>query len=399
MTSMTDAAVRADKKTIGIIGGGQLGQMMAVSAQYMGHRVVTLDPNPLCSASKVSDEMIVAEYDDIDAIRLLACKSDVLTYEFENVDAAALRAVLADPDPEVSSVSIPQGVEMLEITQNRRSEKEFVESVLVDGSPIRVAPWKLVRSAADLPSHVTKKQVLKTTTGGYDGHGQVVLKSDADLVEARDLADHAECELEDFISFRIEISVVVSGNGHDFVTFPVCENDHRDEILHRTIAPARISDSVADRARRLALAIAAQLHLAGTMCVEMFLTDDDNGSGDGEIYVNELAPRPHNSGHYTIEACDFSQFDLHIKGILGEPLPQPRLLSPAIMLNVLGQHVEGVAALPFAHPDWHLHDYGKLEVKHNRKMGHVTILVDDRADGNVSFDATLAQIDATHIWD
>lgn len=361
------------KKTIGIIGGGQLGQMMAISAQYMGHKVITLDPNPKCSAAKVSDEMVVAAYDDVTALLRMAYACDVITYEFENVSAAALHAI-----EEV--VAIPQSICLLEITQNRRFEKEFLTS-----SGVKIAGWTHVTSSDDLPATVRKKQVLKTSTGGYDGHGQIVLKTDADLVEAAELANATDCVLEDFVAFEREISVVISGNGKDFVTFPLCENDHRDNILHRTIAPARVSAEVEQKAFELAGRIATDLQLAGTLCVEMFLT------AEGEIYVNELAPRPHNSGHYTIEACDFSQFDLHIKGILSEPLPKPELLKPAIMLNVLGQHVEGAESLKATKPAWHQHDYGKPEAKHNRKMGHITILTDDVA-------ATLNEIEETKVW-
>ena len=359
------------KKTIGIIGGGQLGQMMAISAQYLGHKVITLDPNPLCSASKTSDEMVVAAYDDVEALLKLAYACDVITYEFENVSAEALR--------EISDVvDIPQGIELLEITQNRKFEKEFLEK-----SDVKIAPYKIVKSAHDLPEKVVKKQVLKTTTGGYDGHGQIVLKTNDDLIAAANLANHAECVLEDFVKFDREISVVISGNGKDFVTFPVCENDHVNNILNRTIAPARISAEIAENAVQLARQIAEQLQLSGTLCVELFLTEN------GEIYVNELAPRPHNSGHYTIEACDFSQFDLHIRGILDENLPNPQLLKPAIMMNVLGQHIKPLSNL--TEPTWHIHDYGKPEAKENRKMGHVTILTDD-------FEQTISQIETTKIW-
>jgi len=354
------------RQTIGILGGGQLGQMMAISAQYMGHRVISLDPNPACSASKVSDQTIVADYDDRQALRQLAETSDLLTYEFENVDAASLHEV-------ENKVRIPQSIRLLEITQNRRLEKEFIES-----SGLKVAPWLSIKGPEDLPSKITKKQVLKTSTGGYDGHGQLVLTPDTDLTEARDLAAYTDCVLEDFISFDKEISIIVSGNGRgDYVTFPVCENEHRHNILHLTIAPARISDELAIEARRIAFHLAEKLQLAGTLCVEMFL------SKDNQIYINELAPRPHNSGHYTIEACDFSQFDLHIKGILGEPLPEPQLLEPTIMVNILGQQPQELAKL---RPSWHLHDYGKAEAKPGRKMGHITILTKD-------FSKTLKEID------
>ncbi len=362
------------RKTIGIIGGGQLGQMMAISAQYMGHRVITLDPNPDCPASKVSDKLVVANYDNVDALLQLAYACDVITYEFENVDAQGLHQI-------ETCVAIPQGIRLLEITQNRRFEKTF----LMEEAKVAIAPWQLITNSADLPNQVLRKQVLKTVAGGYDGHGQVVLSSDEDLHAARDLVAHSECVLEDFISFDREISIILSGNGKDVVAFPIAENDHIDNILHQTITPARVSNEIAKKAYQVALAIARELKLAGTLCVEMFLTKS------GTIYVNELAPRPHNSGHYTIEACDFSQFDLHIKGILGQKLPQPVLLKPVVMLNILGQHFEGAKDLLISHPDWHVHDYGKLDSKPNRKMGHVTILTED-------LDSTFQEIEATQIW-
>lgn len=173
-----------------------------------------------------------------------------------------------------------------------------------------VAPYKVVTSSLDLENiDLSKKYVLKTATGGYDGHGQKVITSADDLEEANALANSAECVLEEFVNFDLEISVIVSGNGKDVTVFPVQENIHRNNILSKTIVPARISDSLAEKAKAMAVKIAEQLNLSGTLCVEMFATADD-------IIVNEIAPRPHNSGHYSIEACDFSQFDTHILGVL-----------------------------------------------------------------------------------
>lgn len=346
-------------KTIGIIGGGQLGQMMAISAIYMGHKVVTLDPAVDCPASRVSD-MIVADYDDVEALAQLAARCDVLTYEFENVDADAL-------DKVIKPGQLPQGTDLLRISQNRIFEKDF----LSNKAGITVAPYKVVTSSLDLENlDLSKNYVLKTATGGYDGHGQVVIKSEENLADAMELANHAECVLEEFVTFDLEISVIVSGNGKDVTVFPVQENIHRNNILSKTIVPARVSDSLADKAKTMAVRIAEQLNLSGTLCVEMFATADD-------IIVNEIAPRPHNSGHYSIEACDFSQFDTHILGVLGQPLPLIHLHAPAIMLNVLGQHMEAAQAFVQENPSAHLHLYGKLEAKHNRKMGHVTLFSDE----------------------
>lgn len=346
-------------KMIGIIGGGQLGQMMAISAIYMGHKVVTLDPTADCPASRVSD-MIVADYDDVEALRELAERCDVLTYEFENVDADGLDAVVKDHQ-------LPQGTDLLRISQNRIFEKNF----LAKKAGVQVAPYKVVTSSLDIENlDFSKTHVLKTATGGYDGHGQVVITSAADLEKADQLANSCECVLEEFVDFDLEISVIVSGNGQDITVFPVQENIHRNNILSKTIVPARISDELAKKAQTMAVQIAKKLDLAGTLCVEMFATADD-------IIVNEIAPRPHNSGHYSIEACDFSQFDTHILGILGLPLPDIHLHQPAVMLNVLGQHMEKAQAYMQENPSAHLHLYGKLEAKHNRKMGHITLFSDE----------------------
>ncbi|MBP2624287.1 5-(carboxyamino)imidazole ribonucleotide synthase [Streptococcus oricebi] len=348
-------------KTIGIIGGGQLGQMMAISAIYQGHKVITLDPAANCPASKVS-QVIVASYDDETALRQLAEQADVLTYEFENVDADTLDAVAQLAD-------LPQGTRLLRISQNRIAEKEFLTQ-----TGVHIAPYRVIKSSTDLADYAdfATKRVLKTATGGYDGHGQVVIKDEASLDEARQLADQtaSHCVLEDFVPFEKEISVLISGNGRDFTVFPLQENIHRNNILSKTIVPARLSPILALKAEEMARKIATEVQLSGTLCIEMFVTKD-------QILVNEIAPRPHNSGHYSIEACNFSQFDTHILGILGQDLPQIKLHEPALMLNVLGQDLPAAAAFVKEHPEAHLHLYGKEEAKHNRKMGHVTLLSEE----------------------
>ncbi len=347
--------------TIGIIGGGQLGQMLAAAAIASGHGVIVLDPTPNCPASRVA-EQIVAPYDSVEAVQELARRSDVLTYEFENISAETLREA-------ISLTRVPQGTKALEICQDRLAEKQFLFDA---GVPI--AAYRPVLEPADLPGAVAEVGypcVLKTSRGGYDGKGQVVLKDEKDLAAAQELANEVPCVLEQWVNFEREISVIVAGNPQgQYVTFPVAENQHHQNILHRSIVPARISAATQNQAKLLAQEIARKIDLVGVMGVEMFVAPS------GEIYVNELAPRPHNSGHYTIEACNLSQFDAHIRGILGWPLPQPELLSPAIMTNLLGQHLDGlVAAIPH-HPEWSTHLYGKAEAKTDRKMGHVTQLAD-----------------------
>ncbi|MTB65100.1 5-(carboxyamino)imidazole ribonucleotide synthase [Streptococcus sp. zg-86] len=344
-------------KTIGIIGGGQLGQMMAIAAIYRGHKVLTLDPVAACPASRVS-EVIVADYADVEALRTLVERCDVLTYEFENVDAASLDAV-------ADKAFLPQGTDLLRISQNRIAEKNFLKK-----AGVGLAPYRVITSSSDLSDYdFATKRVLKTATGGYDGHGQVVIHDEASLAQAKVFANQTDCVLEDFVPFDMEISVLVSGNGRELTVFPVQENSHRNNILSKTIVPARISENVAEKAVQMARKIATDLQLFGTLCIEMFVAGST-------ILVNEIAPRPHNSGHYSIEACNFSQFDTHILGILGEPLPDIQLHAPAIMLNILGQDMEAAQTFLAKHPQAHLHLYGKAEVKHNRKMGHITLLTE-----------------------
>lgn len=366
-------------QTIGIIGGGQLGQMMALSAKYAGFRVAVLDPTPHCPAGQVADQQLVAPYADVDAIERLAAMSDVLTYEFENVDLAALDAV-------ADQVAIPQGTELLRITKNRLREKTFLRYV-----GMKTAPFVAVSNREDLQAAVAQLGypcVLKTCEGGYDGHGQIVLHSATDL--ANPLVDEILATrddiLEGWVDFQLECSVMVARNASGEISvFPVSENIHWNEILHESIVPARISDQTAKRAQQMAEKIAHGLQLRGILGVEMFVT------ATGEIYINELAPRPHNSGHYSIEACNFSQFAIHDRAICNWPLPKIKLLHQVVMVNVLGQHVEGARRLVATKPNWHFHDYGKAEVRHNRKMGHITILTAD-------VEQTLKEIDDTHVW-
>lgn len=363
--------------TIGILGGGQLGRMMTASAKEMGFRVGVLDPTADCPAAQIADWQIVAEYDDVLALEQLAKRSDVITYEFENVDVDALAAV-------EGIAYVPQGSDMLAITQDRLLEKAFLEE-----NNIVIAPHATIISPSDIPDNIDAigyPCVLKTTRGGYDGKGQYVLKDKKDLAPSMEMLKIGTCVLEAWIPFEKEISVLAAGNGTGEVTvFPVVENIHRNNILHETIAPARITSEVSEEAQRIARVIAKALNLSGVLAVEMFLTKT------GSLYVNELAPRPHNSGHYSIEACSISQFDAHIRGICGWPLPKVRLLSRAMMVNILGQHLDGTLALIDEKPNWQFHYYGKAEAREGRKMGHITILTKDMGK-------TLKEVRQTKVW-
>ena len=365
--------------TIGIVGGGQLGLMMAISAKEMGFKVGVLDPVTNCPAAQVADWYIQGTYDDTFALEELARRTDVITYEFENVSVEALNAI--------SSMSfIPQGTDLLAITQDRLLEKSFLET-----NNIVIAPYATIVSPTDIQDAIDGigyPCVLKTTRGGYDGKGQYVLKSRADLAPAMDLLREGTCVLEAWIPFEKEISILVAGNGQgDYSTFPVVENIHRNNILHETIAPAAIADEVVEEAERIARVIAEGMSLSGVLCIEMFLTKT------GGLYVNELAPRPHNSGHYSIEACSMGQFDAHIRGICGWPLSKKvRLLSEAVMVNVLGEQLLESYHLIDKKPDWQFHFYGKAQAKKGRKMGHITIVTED-------IQQTLDEIKKTNIWD
>ncbi|PEF38143.1 5-(carboxyamino)imidazole ribonucleotide synthase [Bacillus wiedmannii] len=365
-------------KTIGIIGGGQLGRMMALAAKEMGYKIAVLDPTKNSPCAQVADIEIVAPYDDLKAIQHLAEISDVVTYEFENIDYRCLKWL-------EKHAYLPQGSQLLSKTQNRFTEKNAIEKA---GLP--VATYRLVQNRDQLTEAITElsyPSVLKTTTGGYDGKGQVVLRSEADVDKARELANAAECILEKWVPFEKEVSVIVirSVSGETKV-FPVAENIHVNNILHESIVPARITEELSQKAIAYAKVLADELELVGTLAVEMFAT------ADGEIYINELAPRPHNSGHYTQDACETSQFGQHIRAICNLPLGETNLLKPVVMVNILGEHIEGVLRQVNRLTGCYLHLYGKEEAKAQRKMGHVNIL-------NDNIEVALEKAKSLHIWD
>ncbi len=363
--------------TIGIIGGGQLGRMIALAAKAMGYRIAVLEPASDSPCGQVADVEVIGAYDDRDAISRLADISDVITYEFENIDSDTLGWIC-------DKAYVPQGKDLLTITQNRMTEKAAVRNAGAE-----VAPYEEIHSLEDLflkINAVGYPAVLKTARGGYDGKGQLVLRSERDLAEAEPLVKSGPCVLEKWIQFEKEISVIVTrkSNG-DTAYFPVAENIHVENILHQTIVPARISPDLQMRAVEQAKMIADSLELVGTLAVEMFVTEDE------EIYINELAPRPHNSGHYTIEACETSQFEQHVRAVCNLTLGSTRLLKSVVMVNLLGEHLEPLYEEMPELGNWKIHLYGKKEPKIKRKMGHVTILRDNVEDA-------LAEIKASRIW-
>lgn len=345
--------------TIVIIGGGQLGQMMALSAKAMGYKVGVLDPTDHAPAGQVADFQIVAEYDDLKALTQLATQSDVLTYEFENVDQTALKQV-------ENLTRIPQGIELLTITSHRLREKTFCRQ---HGLP--VTPFASVKSMADLQAAIQKigqPGLLKTVEGGYDGHGQFDINEQTDWQLIEDEIEQTEWIYELKQDFVRELSVMVTRDGQNqVITFPVSENRHQHHILHTSIIPAQTTDTVKSKAQHIAIQTAEALNLRGVLGIELFEL------ASGELMINELAPRPHNSGHYSIEACNISQFDAHIRSICGLAIPPIRQFEPAVMVNLLGDNLLAARSDWPTHPEWHLHDYGKAEVRDRRKMGHITV--------------------------
>ncbi len=329
---------------IGIIGGGQLGQMLAISALKMGHTVIVLDPNQKCPASQYA-EVIVAEYKDEMKVQELCDACDVVTYEFENVPASV-----------VERDKIPQGFRPLALSQNRNVEKQNARN-----AGLLVNKTYMIQRLEDL--EIASKQIglpllLKTASGGYDGKGQIWV----DAVEEYDVLK-VECIAEEIIEFDYEISVIaIRGFDGSVVTLPVPRNIHKNNILHMSVVPNE-DEFVNTLAKNYAKQLLVNSEIYGICAIEFFVKGD-------QVYFNEMAPRPHNSGHYSIEGCDFSQFDLALKAILKEELPEPSLLQPTIMVNYLGQHVDQIKHCN----EGVIHDYGKEEARKNRKMGHITFI-------------------------
>ncbi len=350
--------------TIGIVGGGQLGRMSTFKAKQLGYKVVVLDPTPNSPCGQVADEQIVGQFDDEPALRQLADRCDVITYEFENVDARAVELL------EDLGQTVYPNSQALKISQNRWAEKEFLRQ-----SGVGVADFLKVVTVTDLEA--AAKQIgfsglLKTATGGYDGKGQVVLRHYADALRAFERLAHPALIWEKQVPFVKELSVICARNADgEVATYLATENIHVENILDISLAPAEVPASVQAEARRVAQTIAEKLNLIGVCGVELFLLPDES------LLVNEIAPRPHNSGHYTIDACSCSQFEQHIRAICGLPLGSTELKFYAAMVNLLGDGrgncLSGLEqALQNEHICFHL--YGKQQAAARRKMGHLTAL-------------------------
>ena len=341
---------------IGIIGGGQLGRMSAMAAARLGYRVHVFSPEADGPAAQVSAASTVAEYADLEALRRFADAVDVITFEFENLPADSL-ALLESLKP------VRPGARILAISQDRLLEKQFLND-----AGIATAPWATVESEADLDAAVARlglPAVLKTTRLGYDGKGQELLRAAEDVAPAFARLAPKPLVLEGFVTFAAEVSVMVArGVDGTVVTFDAVENRHKHHILDLTLAPAPLPQDLLAEAQDIARRVAEALELVGILGVEMFVT------ADGGLLVNEIAPRPHNSGHWTMDACPCGQFEMHIRAVAGLPLPPAMRHSDAVMKNLIGP--EDMALWPriLATPGLIPHHYGKAEARPGRKMGH-----------------------------
>ncbi len=346
--------------TIGIVGGGQLGRMSALAAARLGYRCHILSEEADSPAAQVAAGATLGCYDDPAALRDFAAHVDVITFEFENVSAEGL-GLLASLKP------VRPSPDVLRISQDRALEKSFVNR-----AGIATAPWRLVETLDDLHAAAAAlglPAILKTTRLGYDGKGQRRVATPADLAPAFAELAPKPLILEGLVDFACEISVVAARGTNGAITaFDAVENRHRDHILDLTLAPARIPDATAAQARDMAHGIAEAIDLVGLLAVEMFV------DSRGAVLVNEIAPRPHNSGHWTIDACPASQFEMHIRAVAGLKLPAASRHSDAVMKNLVGPEETALWPQILATPGLIPHLYGKVEARPGRKMGHVTRL-------------------------
>jgi 5-(carboxyamino)imidazole ribonucleotide synthase len=351
--------------TLGIIGGGQLGKMIGIEAKRMSMKLAYLDPDSTCPASTIADQLIVSDYKDEKSILELAQKSDVLTYEIELANSSVLM------DLESKGLPVHPSPVVLNTIQNKLRQKKFLRS-----KGITVPEFEEVTSieqAKKICREYEYPLVLKACEDSYDGRGNYLIRSPGDVEKGIRYFEGRKCMIEKFIHFTKEVSIMVARNTKgQIASFPVVHNIHKNNILDTTIVPAGISSRMENNARSVGEKVVKSLKGVGIFGIEMFLEDN-------KLMINEIAPRPHNSGHYSIEACSVSQFELHIRAILGLPLVRPRLISPVVMTNILGipnytgEYSLGGIDKAFAIPGMKLHLYGKRITKPQRKLGHFTI--------------------------
>jgi len=363
----------APGSTLGVLGGGQLGRMFSQSASKMGYKVCVLDPAADSPAAEVSAFHVEADFDDEAGLSNLADICDAVTTEFENVPADSLRFLQ-------TRIPVFPPPEAVEIAQNRNREKSFFKQHKL---PVNTCvPITESSQITEAFNQMSGKAVIKTARFGYDGKGQQVCNSAEEVMAAFEKFGAVECILEDFVPFDCEVSVVLARDiAGNVETFPVIENQHKDGILELCIVPARVSDQILEQAREAAISLATALDYVGVLAVEMFVCN-------GSISLNEIAPRPHNSGHYTMDACNYSQFDQQVRTLAGLPAGKVEMHQNVVMRNLLGDQILA-NGFKWDHlqntKNAHVHVYGKSEARAGRKMGHVNIL-------GASTDALLAEI-------
>lgn len=350
---------------LGMLGGGQLGRFFVIAAHEMGYQVTVLDPGKNSPAGKIADVHLCADYDDASALAEMAKTCAAVTTEFENVPASTLEKLATD-------VTVRPSAKCVSIAQHRVLEKKFIKEA---GLP--VAPFAVINAAADMPKDHSElyPAILKVARFGYDGKGQARVKNQAEALIAFDGFKQEACVLEQMMPLDLEVSVVLARDTQgEVVSFPTVENEHLNGILDVSIAPARTTEVIKAHAKGLAKKLAEELEYVGVLAVEFFLV----GS---KLLVNEIAPRPHNSGHYTIDACETNQFEQQVRSLVGLPLGSAALHSDAVMVNILGDSwIDGKEPAwhkAFAHTNLKLHLYGKPEARKGRKMGHFTVIDKD----------------------
>lgn len=348
---------------VGIIGGGQLGMYLVDAAHMLGHTTVVLDPGHDASARQNSDEFVCAEYDDRDALSILVSQTDVITYEFENVKAEVIDFL------ESIHANVPQGKRPLLIAQHRITEKTSVNEAGIKTA--KFLPFHSMEEAQSLSRRMDYPFLIKTCTGGYDGKGQWVIRNDFDLYDFFTQFKPNEYIVESMVDFACELSIIaVRGKTGKTVTFEPIENIHENGILHLSISPARVDDGMKNKAKRVAVQMMDRLNFIGIVAIEMFV------GKDGEIYVNEIAPRPHNSGHLTMDGYQVSQYENALRAIVDGNVLEPAITKPCVMVNVLGQHLKAATSRELPNHA-RLYLYGKPEARMNRKMGHITFWGED----------------------
>lgn len=349
--------------TLGVLGGGQLGRMFCVAARTMGYRVIVLDPDPLCGAGHIADVHIQAEYTDQAALESMANQCDAITLEFENIPSDSVRFI-------ADKTTVYPVAESLEIAQNRDLEKQFAQKAGLQPVPyFAILNESELQQAADVAGFPA---ILKSNTLGYDGKGQFVVNDFVELKAAYDEVGKVDCVLEKKIDIRCEVSAIVARNANaELAHFPVSENQHRNGVLHLSIVPARVTAQITKLAIENASILADAMSYVGILAVEFFVSED------GVLYFNEMAPRPHNSGHYTKDACVTSQFEQQVRMMCGLKPGDTRLLSPVVMVNMLGDLWLPNWVDIFVRDNIKLHLYGKPEARPGRKMGHFNVLAED----------------------